>query len=96
MINPTNQFDTRTAYVLITNTHRCIRAVFYCGRCDLLYVPPSMIMADPTVRLCGDWEVPYVVIGGWSQFACHVCHLTVCGGWLAVLFTALGSRRATD
>lgn len=80
----------------IVETHRCIRAVFHCQRCDLLYVPPSMMMADQTMRACGDWNVPFIITPPWSHFACYLCHLTACGGWLAALFAALEQNNAPD
>lgn len=80
----------------VVETHCCVRAVFHCRRCDLLSVPPSMMMADQTVRTCGDWDVPFVITSHWSQFACYLCHLTVCGGWLAALFAALNPNHAPD
>lgn len=69
-------------------THQCIRAVYYCRRCDHLFIPPLVVELDADARACGTTSITgYALMT--PQLACYHCHSVICGGWLAALLSVI-------
>jgi len=77
-----------TALPFDTNTHVCIGAVFYCTRCDHLFIPPITVSVDLAGRSCGSSDFALFVRMP-AQLACSPCHQIRCGSLWGILATFL-------